>query len=115
LHIQLVTFTLDGISDAEYRAGVEAVAPHFATVPGLRSKVWLADAGSGIYGGVYTWANRAAMQSYLDGDLYPTVRNNPAFAGVRSRDFGVLTEPTRVTAVLEVPPCRTPQRSTDGD
>lgn len=97
MHIQLVTFTLDGISDAEYRAGLEAVAPHFATVPGLRSKVWLADAGSGIYGGVYSWDDRAAMQSYLEGDLYATVRDNPAFDGVRSRDFGVLVEPTRVT------------------
>jgi putative monooxygenase ydhR len=103
MHIQLVTFTLNGISDAEYRASVEAVAPHFATVPGLRSKVWLADAASGTYGGVYTWDDRAAMQSYLDGDLYATVRDNPAFADVRSRDFGVLAEPTRLTTVSDVP------------
>ena len=103
MHIQLVTFTLEGISDAEYRANIEAVAPHFATVPGLRSKVWLADAGSGTYGGVYTWDDRAAMQSYLDGDLYATVRDNPAFAGVRSHDFGVLAEPTRLTTLSDVP------------
>ena len=34
------------------------LAPHFAALPGLRSKVWLADAASGTYGGVYTWADR---------------------------------------------------------
>ena len=103
MHIQLVTFTLDGISDAEYRATVEAVAPHFAAVPGLLSKVWLADAGSGTYGGVYTWDDPAAMQSYLDGDLYATVRDNPVFAGVCSHDFGVLAEPTRLTTLSDVP------------
>jgi hypothetical protein len=43
------------------------------------------------------------MQSYLDGDLYATVRDNPAFADVRSRDFGVLAEPTRLTTVSDVP------------
>jgi Putative mono-oxygenase ydhR len=103
MHIQLVTFTLAGISDADYRASVEAVAPHFAAVLGLRSKVWLADAGSGTYGGVYTWDDRTAMHSYLDGDLFATVRDNPAFAGVRSRDFGVLAEPTRLTIPSDVP------------
>jgi Putative mono-oxygenase ydhR len=103
MHIQLVTFTLEGISDAEYRASVEAVAPHFAAVPGLRSKVWLADAGSGTYGGVYAWDDQAAMQSYLDGELYATVRDNPAFVGVRSRDFGVLAEPTRLTTLSDLP------------
>ena len=103
MHIQLVTFTLDGISDADYRASVEAAAPHFAAVPGLRSKVWLADADSGTYGGVYTWDDRAAMQSYLDGDLYASVRDNPAFTGVRSRDFGVLAEPARPTTLSDVP------------
>jgi hypothetical protein len=31
------------------------------------------------------------------------VRDNPAFAGVRSYDFGVLAEPTRLTTLSDVP------------
>ena len=98
MQIQLVTFALEGISDADLRAGAEAVAPAYAALPGLRSKIWLADAAANIYGGLYTWQSRDAMRSSVAGELYATaVRDNPAFRDVRSRDFGVLEAATRIT------------------
>jgi quinol monooxygenase YgiN len=98
MHVQLVTFNLQGISEAELRAASEAIAPQFAALPGLHSKVWLAEPRSSTYGGIYTWQDRAAMQAYLDGELYAALRDNPAFDGVRSNDFGVLAAPTRITS-----------------
>ena len=99
MHVQLVTFALVGLSHADLRAGAEAIAPQFATLPGLRSKVWLSDAASNTYGGLYTWESRDAMQRYVAGELYATaVRDNPAFTDVRSRDFGVLETATRITS-----------------
>jgi hypothetical protein len=98
MHIQLVTFTLEGIPDADLRAGADAIAPRFAALPGLHSKIWLADPSSGTYGGIYAWEDRAAMHAYLDGELYAGLRDNPAFAHVHSRDFGVRTGPTRITS-----------------
>ena len=39
------------------------------------------------------------MRSYLAAELYAAaVRDNPAFADVRSRDFAVIEAPTRVTS-----------------
>ena len=42
MHIQVVTFQLDGIDDAAYQAHAEQAAPAFAALPGLRAKIWLA-------------------------------------------------------------------------
>ena len=99
MHVQLVTFTLAGLSHADLRAGAEAIAPQFAALPGLHSKVWLADPISNTYGGLYTWETHEAMQRYLAGELYATaVRENPAFTDVRSRDFGGLEAATRNTS-----------------
>ena len=67
MHIQLVTFALQGISEADLRVSAQATAPLFAALPGLRSKVWLADPASKTYGGVYTWEDRAVMHVYLGG------------------------------------------------
>ena len=45
MHIQVITFTLDGIDEAAYRAHAEQSAPVFAALPGLRAKIWLANEG----------------------------------------------------------------------
>jgi hypothetical protein len=100
MHTQIVTFHLDGIGETEYGAAVEDLLPTFAGMPGLVSKVWLADAGDGTYGGVYVWDDRTAMEAYLDGEVFAALRANPALAGVQSRDFGVLEWATRVTGAL---------------
>jgi hypothetical protein len=97
VHVQIVTFTLSDISDADYRSACDGLADVFARVPGLVSKVWLADEASGTYGGVYTWADRAAMEAYLGGDIFTAIAADPNFVDVTSRDFAVLEGPTRVT------------------
>ena len=94
IHVQLVTFSLQGISEAELRAAFEAVAPEFAALPGLRSKVWLAERTSNTYGGIYTWQDRAAMQAYLYGELYAAVRDNPpSRASARATSACTPTQP----------------------
>ena len=55
MEIVIINFSLDGLSEAEYRAKCDEIAPAFAAVPGLVSKVWLADTAGGVYGGVYTF------------------------------------------------------------
>lgn len=100
MHIQVVTFNLNGIGDAEYRTVCDQFAPAFAEVPGLISKVWLADASSNTYGGVYTWVDRTAMESYMTSDLFKAVVSNAAFANIASKDFAVIDAPTRVTRGL---------------
>ena len=57
MHMQVITFKLDGIDDAAYQAHAEQHAPVFAALPGLRAKIWLASPQANTYGGIYTWDN----------------------------------------------------------
>ena len=104
MHIQVINFHLKDVTEADFRAHAEEVAPAFAEVPGLISKVWLANQSTNTYGGLYTWTNREAMEEYVKSDLFKAIATNPNLAGVRSIDFDVLEEPTSVTRGLaEVP------------
>jgi hypothetical protein len=94
MHIQIVNFNLKDMTDAGFRSMANEVAPAFASVPGLVSKIWLADAGKNTYGGVYIWQDAAAMRGYLASDLGNTVTGNPNFANLSSRDFEMLSGPT---------------------
>lgn len=100
MHIQIVTFQLKNLSEDDYVKLCEQVAPSFAAVPGLISKVFLADRKGGTYGGVYTWRNRAAMEAFAATDLFAAVANDPNLAGLTSTDFAVLDGPTAVTRGL---------------
>lgn len=95
MHVQMVNFNLKGMSDAEFRAMADEVAPAFASVPGLLGKIWIADAGTNTYGGVYIWQDAAAMQVYMASDLGRGVAGNPNFGNLTSRDFEILGGPTR--------------------
>ena len=47
MELLIINFGLSGIGEAEYRTVCDQLAPAFAAVPGLVSKVWFADSGSG--------------------------------------------------------------------
>ena len=75
MEILVINFSLEGMTESEYQSGCDDVAPAFAAVPGLVSKVWLADRANGVYGGVYTFENGqgAAVDAYLASDLLAQV------------------------------------------
>jgi hypothetical protein len=100
VHIQIVNFHLNGIDEAQYRAACGQDAPTIAAIPGLVSKVWLADQATNTYGGVYTWRDRQAMEDFLDSELFRELSGDPIVTDLSSRDFGVLEGPTQVTRGL---------------
>jgi hypothetical protein len=100
VEILVINFSLDGMTETEYRTLCDEVAPAFAAVPGLVSKVWLADRANGVYGGVYTFENGAALDAYLASDLFAQVGATPGLADISVRRFGVLAEPTAITRGL---------------
>ena len=100
MHVQIVNFQLNGIDEAQYIQVCDEGAPVFAAIPGLVSKVWLADKSTNTYGGVYLWRDRQAMRDYLDSDLFRGVSADPHLKDLTSRDFGVLDGPTEVTRGL---------------
>ena len=102
MHLQIVNFSLDGLSPSEYEKHCEHVAPVFAAMPGLIAKFWLADDESNTYGGVYLWQNRDAFQAYVASGTFAYMINNPRFAGFSSRDFDILEAPSEITTATAV-------------
>ncbi len=97
MHILIVNFQLKDLSEEDYVKSCEQEAPAFAELPGLISKVWLADRETNTYGGVYMWQDQQAMENYLTSELFNAVATDPNLVSVTSKDFAVLQGPTRVT------------------
>lgn len=101
MHVQVVNFQLKGVTRTQYETMCDELAPAFAALPGLISKVWLADEATNTYGGVYLWRDRAAMEAFLKTDLFRAVVTHPNLAAITSRDFGILPGPSAVTRGAE--------------
>lgn len=97
MHVQLIRFRLQGITDEQYRLRCDDLAPAFAEIPGLLAKLWLADPEQGVYGGVYLFRDRVAVEAFRASDLFGSVASSPHFADVAASDFAVLEGPSRVT------------------
>ena len=97
MHIQIINFRLKGVSEEDYAGLADELAPSYAAVPGLVRKVWLADSENGVYGGVYVWQDRQAMEDFAQTELNKSVATHPNLDDVTSTDFGVLLGPTAVT------------------
>lgn len=68
MEILIVNFRPEGMREAEYYRLCAGVAPAFAQVPGLISKVWLANSATNSYGGVYTFRDRGAQEDFVSSD-----------------------------------------------
>jgi hypothetical protein len=99
MQILIVNFSLDGLTDEEFRAASAQLAPAFAEVPGLRTKTWLAAPERNTYGGVYLFEDAAALDAYLESPLFAGVRANPAFVDQSAVRFDVLEGPSAVTGI----------------
>jgi len=103
VQILIVNFNLDRLSEEEFASSCDELAPAFAAVPGLASKVWLADRAEGTFGGLYTFESEKAVDDYLQSDLFAGVGSTPGLVNISVRRFGILDGPTRVTRGLAQP------------
>jgi hypothetical protein len=97
MHVQLVTFALDGISEEQYREACEAETGSFAGLPGLICKIWLRDAETGTYGGLYLWRDRESYERYVEGDVFEAIKHDPSLKDIESHHFGVFDDLTAAT------------------
>jgi hypothetical protein len=100
MHVQIITYNLEGATQPEYLGLCRELAPIFAEMPDLEIKYWIADPVTNTYGGVYIWANREAMEMYMAGEVAASVVAHPHLRNLVSRDFDILEAPTRVTRGL---------------
>jgi hypothetical protein len=102
MQAQLITYQLRDISQADYlKQMVEPDAPVLAKVPGLVSKVWLADEEKNAFGGFYLWENKTAMEDFMHSDLVQAVVSRPFVKNVSSVDFEVNESASRITRALK--------------
>ena len=102
MRAQLITYHLTDISQTEYlRQMVEPDAPVLANVPGLISKVWLADEEKNTFGGFYLWEDKTAMETFMHSELVRAVVSRPFVKDVSSVDFDVNRHASRITRGLK--------------
>jgi len=102
MQAQIITYQLTDISQAEYlKQMVEPDAPVLAKVPGLISKIWLADEAKNAFGGFYLWETKTAMEDFMHSDLVRAVVSRPFVKNVSSVDFEVNQRASLVTRGLK--------------
>ncbi len=97
MHIQIVTYRVEGISEADFVEANREFAAAMAAVPGLLAKVWLKEPAGDGYGGFYLWRDREAYETFLASELWAEVLNDASMLDVKSLDYGVMEELTRAT------------------
>ena len=63
MHVQVASYRMTDISDADFIAANKEFAAMMSVVPGLLAKVWLKDLDDNVYGGIYLWQDREARQA----------------------------------------------------
>ena len=104
MHIQIVNFNLKDLSQENFDKLCDQLAPVWAEIPGLQKKVWLANAATNTYGGVYFWRDREAMETYAKSELFHDIATHPNLVNITSTDFTIIEGPTRVTHGSDVVP-----------
>ena len=98
MHVQVATYRIDEMSDAEFTDANQGFAAAIAEVPGLLAKIWLKAPDGSAYGGVYLWRDRQAYEEFVGGELWASVVTDDSLSDLKSRDFGVMEELTRATS-----------------
>ena len=96
MHVQVVTYRLDDISDPDFIEANQEFAEMMRAVPGLVAKLWLRG-DEDVYGGVYLWEDREACESFLAGELWGAALKDESMRDLESRDFAVMDELTKTT------------------
>jgi hypothetical protein len=93
MHVQFVTFNLTGMAEADFlKVCDEVFVPGLVSTPGLLSKVWLHEAGSNAYAGLYTWRDKEAMREFMQADFFKAFAGSPNFTDITSREFDLMEQ-----------------------
>jgi hypothetical protein len=92
----VVTFKTDATIE-EFTAANEEEAPAFAEVDGLLAKIWIADPDSNTYGGIKLFRDSAAVDTYLESDIFKSIVEDPSVEDATYRRFQVIESLTSKT------------------
>jgi hypothetical protein len=89
MHAIVITFDLVDMTPEEYADASAELAPSFAALSGLLTKIWLTDADHGRCGGLYLFADGHGARSFLESALARSIRRNPHFGNLAVQCFAV--------------------------
>ena len=97
MHVQIATFALNGITEAEYHEACQEETSTFAAIDGLLAKTWLRNPDTSTYGAVYLWRDREAYEGYVSGEVWAAVAGDSSLTDVKSSEFDVFEDLTKAT------------------
>lgn len=95
-HVLQINFKFS-LSRDQYEEVTASLAQAFADVPGCLWKVWLMNEADREAGGIYLFADEAAVERFKGSDLAKGVLSHPALSGFSIKQFEVLEDVSRVT------------------
>ena len=96
MHVQVVTYRIADVSDADFVDANREFAMEMSAVPGLLAKIWL-KGERGVYGGVYLWRDRTAFEAFMSSELWSSVEGDDSLADLHSEDFETMESLSRST------------------
>jgi len=81
----------------ELKKIMPSVAPKFSAIPGCSWKIWLINEDKKEAGGVYLFESAGELEQFLNGPLFASVANNPAFSNLETNTFGVNEAASEIT------------------
>jgi len=97
MHVQVATYRIAEMSDADFIEANQEFAGMMTEVPGLLAKIWLKAPNGNVYGGIYLWRDRQAYEDFVGGELWASVLADESMFDLESRDFAAMEELTRAT------------------
>jgi len=85
------------VSRAEYDQAASSLAGDFATLAGLRWKVWIMNEADREAGGIYMFEDEASVKAFLEGPLAAKVTSHPALSDFSVKQFDVMEDVTKIT------------------
>ena len=85
------------VSGSEYEQAVAPLASQFATVAGLRWKIWMINEAETEAGGIYMFDDEASLNAFLEGPLAAQVTGHPALSDFSVKQFDVMEDLSAIT------------------
>ena len=97
MYLQIINFNLNQMNFGEYEQLCSSISDKIASVGGLMAKFWLSDISNNVFGGVYIWESKTAMEEFSNTELYNSIATHPNLKNISSKCFDILDAPTRTT------------------
>jgi hypothetical protein len=85
------------VARADYEGAVAPLASEYASLAGLRWKIWLMNESESESGGIMMFEDEASAEAYLSGPLAATVTGHPALSDFSVKKFEIMERETAAT------------------